>query len=318
MARDQTSKLALGVPGQVDGRATLQTDRGDETQALDTLQGQESELRAKLAREREKAFEDRSNLEDLEKLFLDCLVRSSFPGLDASYKVTIDPKTLVPEVAPTHAADYIVPLLFVIGAAVGALAQIRRQGLLLKVAESASPTALGEMSWRDFEGLIEEAFRIRGYSVRRLGGDRPDGGVDLVLDRGAEKVLVQCKQWRAFRVGVTVVRELYGVMAAQGAAAGIVVTSGSFTPDAIEFASGRNVRLIAGPELHTMIQQAKASLAPARAGAKPQTSASAGALCCPKCGSAMVRREAKRGANAGRAFYGCSRFPDCRVVVAID
>jgi uncharacterized Zn finger protein (UPF0148 family) len=74
----------------------------------DTLHGQESELRAKLAREREKAFKDRSNLEDLQTLFLDCLVRSSFPGLNASYKVTIDPKTLVPEVAPTDAADFAV------------------------------------------------------------------------------------------------------------------------------------------------------------------------------------------------------------------
>lgn len=76
--------------------------------AAEALHGQESELRAKLVREREKAFKDRSNLEDLEKLFLDCLVRSSFPGLNASYKVTIDPKTLVPEVAPTDAADFAV------------------------------------------------------------------------------------------------------------------------------------------------------------------------------------------------------------------
>lgn len=74
----------------------------------DTLHGQESELRAKLAREREKAFKDRSNLEDLERLFLDCLVRSSFPGVNASYNVTIDPRTLVPEVAPTDAADFAV------------------------------------------------------------------------------------------------------------------------------------------------------------------------------------------------------------------
>jgi uncharacterized Zn finger protein (UPF0148 family) len=77
-------------------------------ETADALQGQESELRAKLVREREKAFKDRSNLEDLEKLFLDCLVRSAFPGLNASYKVTIDPKTLVPEVAPTNAADFAV------------------------------------------------------------------------------------------------------------------------------------------------------------------------------------------------------------------
>lgn len=74
----------------------------------DTLQGRESELRAKLVRERDKAFKDRSNLEDLEKLFLDCLVRSAFPGVNGTYKVTIDPRTLVPEVAPTEAADFAV------------------------------------------------------------------------------------------------------------------------------------------------------------------------------------------------------------------
>jgi hypothetical protein len=30
---------------------------------------------------------------------------------------------------------------------------------------------------------------------------------------------------------------------------------------------------------------------------------------CPKCGSKMVMRRAKRGANAGRPFWGCSQWP---------
>lgn len=215
--------------------------------------------------------------------------------------------------------QYILPLIFIVGAVVSVLGQRRRQALVLKVAESDSPAALNEMTWREFEGLIQEAFRLRGYSVRRVGGDGPDGGVDLILDRGAEKVLVQCKQWRALRVGVSVVRELYGVMAAQGAAAGIVVTSGSFTPDAVEFASGRNVRLIAGPELMELIREAKAS-APREVSAVRAHNPSSNftAPGCPRCGSPMVRREAKRGANVGRAFYGCSRYPVCRGTVPID
>jgi hypothetical protein len=77
-------------------------------ETADALQGEESELRAKLVREREKAFKDRSNLEDLEKLFLDCLVRSAFPGVNTTYKVTIEPKSLVPEVSPTDTADFAV------------------------------------------------------------------------------------------------------------------------------------------------------------------------------------------------------------------
>lgn len=35
---------------------------------------------------------------------------------------------------------------------------------------------------------------------------------------------------------------------------------------------------------------------------------------CPKCGSSMVLREAKRGANTGNKFWGCSAYPKCRVV----
>lgn len=33
---------------------------------------------------------------------------------------------------------------------------------------------------------------------------------------------------------------------------------------------------------------------------------------CPKCGSAMVKRRAKRGTQAGNQFWGCSAFPKCR------
>lgn len=33
---------------------------------------------------------------------------------------------------------------------------------------------------------------------------------------------------------------------------------------------------------------------------------------CPKCGSELVERTAKKGANAGSTFLGCSRFPKCR------
>lgn len=38
---------------------------------------------------------------------------------------------------------------------------------------------------------------------------------------------------------------------------------------------------------------------------------------CPKCGSAMLKRSAKSGANAGNEFWGCSRYPGCRGIVNI-
>ena len=36
---------------------------------------------------------------------------------------------------------------------------------------------------------------------------------------------------------------------------------------------------------------------------------------CPKCGRPMVRRTARRGANAGSEFWGCPEFPRCRGIV---
>jgi hypothetical protein len=38
---------------------------------------------------------------------------------------------------------------------------------------------------------------------------------------------------------------------------------------------------------------------------------------CPKCSSAMVKRQAVKGDNAGRYFWACSTFPMCRQVVDI-
>lgn len=35
---------------------------------------------------------------------------------------------------------------------------------------------------------------------------------------------------------------------------------------------------------------------------------------CPKCGKPLVLRTAKKGANVGKQFYGCSGFPQCRYI----
>jgi len=36
---------------------------------------------------------------------------------------------------------------------------------------------------------------------------------------------------------------------------------------------------------------------------------------CPKCGSEMVLRTAKRGENQGGKFWGCSKYPECRGIL---
>ncbi|PTQ67076.1 nuclease-related domain-containing protein [Pseudomonas sp. GV071] len=38
---------------------------------------------------------------------------------------------------------------------------------------------------------------------------------------------------------------------------------------------------------------------------------------CPKCGSALLIRTVKSGANAGKQFWGCSAFPKCRTMQSL-
>lgn len=215
--------------------------------------------------------------------------------------------------------QYIVPILCLAAAAVSALGRRERQRLLADTAKSDAPDVLDGMSWREFEMLVGEAFRLQDYRVTETGGGGADGGVDLVLAKGNEKFLVQCKQWKAFKVGVDVVRELYGVMAAKGAAGGFVVTSGRFTADATAFAQGRNVRLVEGAALQQLIEQARASMRASpgsgqgsREGAAAAVAPAAAAPSCPVCAKTMVMRTAKRGANVGTAFWGCVAYPACR------
>jgi DNA-binding helix-hairpin-helix protein with protein kinase domain len=44
----------------------------------------------------------------------------------------------------------------------------------------------------------------------------------------------------------------------------------------------------------------------------PTPTANIGPVSCPRCGSKMVRRVARRGRNAGNSFWGCSRYPNCK------
>ena len=46
---------------------------------------------------------------------------------------------------------------------------------------------------------------MRGFSVAETGGGGADGGIDLKLKKGGEIFLVQCKQWRAYKVSVNIV-----------------------------------------------------------------------------------------------------------------
>jgi restriction system protein len=204
--------------------------------------------------------------------------------------------------------QYLLPFVFLLGAAMSFLGRQKRERLLGETKQRGKQNALLDMSWREFEMLVGEAFRQHEFTVVETGGNGPDGGVDLVLKKHNEIYLVQCKQWKTLKVGVVIVRELFGVMAAKDAVGGYVVTAGVFTTEAKAFADGRNIELIDGAKLTQMIQEVQSS---------NETSPKIvyeleNQPICPKCRSTMVRRSARNGSKTGQLFWGCSQYPACR------
>jgi hypothetical protein len=116
--------------------------------------------------------------------------------------------------------------------------------------ESRRVTELAELqrlAEPEFYDLIASLFRKDGYTVRRCGGNG-DEGIDLLLQMGQDKDVVQCKSSQS-EIGAPIVREFYGALMHAAACHGFLVTTASFNQSARDFAQGKPMSLISGTEV---------------------------------------------------------------------
>jgi HJR/Mrr/RecB family endonuclease len=109
------------------------------------------------------------------------------------------------------------------------------------------PEKLNELNPRKFEELVAELFIDMGYEVDLTPATR-DGGFDLRAvsknEVGTALTLVECKRYtRDRKVGVELVRNLYGVVESESATKGLLVTTSFFTAEAQKFQQKREYRL---------------------------------------------------------------------------
>lgn len=194
-------------------------------------------------------------------------------------------------------------VIFVVPAVISFFRSVGKRRMLDRQSGIESIRAL---PWKQFEELLGEAYRRQGFVVFENPGMGADGGIDLTIRRGAETYLVQCKHWKTYKVGVKVAREMLGLVTAHGATGAIVVTSGVFTKEAMDFAAAQRVELVDGSDLVRLIGGVQIRPAMSTSAHKPS------ARICPRCGKDLVLRRAKRGPNAGGQFWGCSGYPECR------
>ena len=177
--------------------------------------------------------------------------------------------------------------------------------------EGWSQSLLNELEWKRFEQVISHFYKLRGFrsKVTRMGAD---GGVDAILYEEQSQnphTLIQCKSWSQ-KVGVKPVRELFGVMAADGIKNGIFATTSDYTGEARQWAEGKSIQLLSGTSIVEMFN----GLEPAQIKdlLKVGLSGDFRTPTCPSCDVKMLERTARKGRSAGSSFWGCRNYPRCK------
>lgn len=172
---------------------------------------------------------------------------------------------------------------------------------------------LRSMDWFQFEKVVGHIYQKLGYAVTRRGGANPDGGIDLIVEKDGQKAAVQCKQWKAWNVGVKTIREFLGALTDASIQKGIFITVRGYTGEAKQLAEKHGIVILNETELCRMLEATDAKNDPKVLELLHDTR-----KFCPKCERELVIRVSGKASNRGNKFWGCSGFPQgCRFTMPV-
>jgi len=181
---------------------------------------------------------------------------------------------------------------------------------------------LTDLTEQEFKKLLQKIFRQRGYSIN-TNEDPEHANVDLVLMQNNETSYVHHQNWKEKYIELDIVSEFYTVVKEKNLKQGIIISSGRFSEEALDFSLGKKLLLINGIDLSHMIGVLMQSVAEGSSEDISEVAESESPPeipeiepLCPICNQKMIKRTAKKGRNAGNIFWGCSQFPNCRGVVS--
>ena len=165
--------------------------------------------------------------------------------------------------------------------------------------------AIRLLEWKRFERLCAEYYEMIGFKSKKTV-TVPDGRIAMKLfkvEPDHPLAIIQCHAW-SNPVGVSRVHELLKAMVHQKVRRCILITTGSYTKDALEFGKNKPIQLIDGEFFikkvtELPVEKHQSLLKRAFEGDYMTPT-------CPSCGIRMVSRAASRG-----IFWGCANYPRC-------
>jgi restriction system protein len=154
--------------------------------------------------------------------------------------------SLGPVFAPVVALAFLAPVTF------SFLKSTKRKKLHALKDEIQS---IQQLSWHQFKDLVAEAYRQSGYTVMENSTFTSDPTVDLVMRKGANLYLVQCRYWQNQKLSIREVKNLFFHMHDKQASGVILLTTGIFTKQARHYAAGKPINLVDGIELVGLLSE---------------------------------------------------------------
>jgi restriction system protein len=154
--------------------------------------------------------------------------------------------SLGPVFAPVVALAFLAPVTF------SFLKSTKRKKLHALKDEIQS---IQQLSWHQFKDLVAEAYRQSGYTVMENSTFTSDPTVDLVMRKGANLYLVQCRYWQNQKLSIREVKNLFFHMHDKQASGVILLTTGKFTKQARHYAAGKPINLVDGIELVGLLSE---------------------------------------------------------------
>ena len=172
-----------------------------------------------------------------------------------------------------------------------------------------TPELLKHLDWRRFEETCASYFELQGFTTR-VTLSTSGGPADIGLcAAGADtpSILLHCKAWDAYRVGIKPLLALRAAMTAAGVGEGLLVSSSRYTQEAAAFAAKENIKLVDGVTLLGKLEE----LPPDQALTLLKFATQGDFLTptCPACSIKMISRKSTQG---GRKYWGCVNYPRCK------
>jgi restriction system protein len=172
-----------------------------------------------------------------------------------------------------------------------------------------TPELLRRLEWRRFEELCAAYFEALGFRAElAYAGADASAAIHLYAEGAARAtILVRCRPWDAYGVGIKPVRALHDAMSTAQLAEGVLLTSGKFTTEARAFAPGAKISLVDGEGLLAKI----GALVPEKALALLEL-ATRGDFVTPTCPACAIKMVKRKSTARGRPYWGCRNYPGCK------